>query len=95
MYKRNIFIFGLVGALATLSFIVGVWNGINVKPKRRPAAVGYLKVEDPVEKSLDVNYQLRNSHSRGSDHNFYFQSWTKLLSLYNTTIFDGVGFLNL
>ena len=68
MYKRNIFIFGLVGALATLSFIVGVWNGINVKPKRRPAAVGYLKVEDPVEKSLDVNYQLRNSHSRGINY---------------------------
>ena len=72
MYKRNIFIFGLVGALATLSFIIGVWNGINVKPKRRPAAIGYLKVEDPVEKSLDVNYQLRNSHSRGIDYILMF-----------------------
>lgn len=77
MYKRNIFIFGLVGALATLSFIIGVWNGINVKPKRRPVAVGYLKVEEPVEKSLDVNYQLRNSHSRGIDYNFHIKSLTK------------------
>ena len=43
MSKRNIFLVGLIGTLAMLSFMVGVWDGINIKPRRRPAALAYYK----------------------------------------------------
>ena len=58
MYKRNGFVLGIVGTLAMLSFIIGVWNGIHIKPLRRPNTLGY-------KKEVDIQYQMQNRNSRG------------------------------
>ena len=62
MFKRNVFCIGLVGALAMLSFIIGVWNGINIKSRRRPAAAAFFK--DDIQIS-NIEYNLPNRNSRG------------------------------
>jgi len=63
MYKRNGFVLGIVGSLAMLSFIIGVWNGINIKPRRRPNTLGFKKADDtPIR---NIQYQLQNRNSRG------------------------------
>ena len=62
MFKRNVFCVGLVGTLAVLSFMVGVWDGINIKPRRRPAAVAYYKDDIIIN---NIEYNLPNRNSRG------------------------------
>ena len=62
MFKRNVFCVGLVGTLAMLSFMVGVWNGINIKPRSRPAAVAYYKDDIIIN---NIEYNLPNRNSRG------------------------------
>ena len=62
MFKRNVFCVGVVGALAMLSFIIGVWNGINIKPRRRPTAAAYFKDDTQIS---NIEYNLPNRNSRG------------------------------
>ena len=62
MFKRNVFCVGLVGTLAVLCFMVGVWDGINIKPRRRPAAVAYYKDDIIIN---NIEYNLPNRNSRG------------------------------
>ena len=63
MFKRRIFVVGLVGTLGMLSFIVGVWNGINIKDRRRPDAVGYNNLNEM--QISDIGYEIPNRNSRG------------------------------
>ena len=63
MFKRKLFVVGLIGTLGMLSFIVGVWNGINITPKRRPDALGYHNLNEI--QNNDIGYELPNRNSRG------------------------------
>ena len=69
MFKRNIFILGLVGSLGMLSFIIGVWNGVTIKTKRKPDVLGY-QINDNIQLSNAENLSL-NRNSRGKLFIFY------------------------
>ena len=66
MRKRQIFILGLLGTLGMLSFIIGVWNGIELRTKRKPRIVGY-QIEDRIE-IQNVEYLSANRNSRGKSN---------------------------
>ena len=63
MYKRNLYIVGLVGSLGMLSFIIGVWNGVTIKTKRTPDVLGY-QIDDNIQLQNAENL-LPNRNSRG------------------------------